>query len=120
MEKEPRNRLSAGANGTKELARLNDLLRRNGVGGRVVVTTNIQQLSAEKRGQLLDRVAGQVHFDPENDPYGERDFGAVEFEGERYFWKIDYYDQYYDGLSPDPLDQTVTRRVMTVMRADEY
>jgi hypothetical protein len=30
-------------------------------------------------------------FTPDNDPHGERDFGAFEHNGERIFWKIDYY-----------------------------
>jgi hypothetical protein len=31
-------------------------------------------------------------FTPDNDPHKERDFGAFEHNGERIFWKIDYYD----------------------------
>jgi hypothetical protein len=27
-----------------------------------------------------------------NDPYGEHDFGSFELAGEKFFWKIDYYD----------------------------
>jgi hypothetical protein len=27
----------------------------------------------------------------DNDPHGEHDFGAFEHEGQRIFWKIDYY-----------------------------
>ena len=32
-------------------------------------------------------------FPKDNDPSRERDFGAVELEGERYFWKMNYYDR---------------------------
>lgn len=53
-------------------------------------------------------------------PPGEHDFGAVEIEGETFFWKIDYYDETMSYLSPDPADPTITNRVMTIMRADEY
>ena len=59
-------------------------------------------------------------FDAGNDPHGEHDFGALAFGAERYFWKIDYYDADLTFASPDPADPTVTRRVMTIMRADEY
>ena len=59
-------------------------------------------------------------FDEENDPYGEHDFGALELEGERLFYKIDYYDQSLSAHSPDPSDETVTKRVLTIMLAEEY
>lgn len=26
---------------------------------------------------------------PENDPHGERDFGAITLAGRRFFWKVD-------------------------------
>lgn len=55
-----------------------------------------------------------------NDPYGEHDFGAIELGSERYFWKIDYYDEALEGGSSDPANDAATVRVMTVMRADEY
>jgi len=67
---------------------------------------------------LMDRVAAYDVFTFSNDPYGEHDFGALDFEGKEIFWKIDYYDQsnrnYCDPLSPS------CKRVLTVMLAEEY
>lgn len=103
-----------------ELAFHNDHLRRFGLGGRVVATQGVISLSETTRSQLMQAIVTFTAFDQDNDPYGERDFGLVELEGQKYYWKIDYYDRTYEGLSPDPLDLSVTRRVMTVMRADEY
>lgn len=57
-------------------------------------------------------------FTEDNDPYGEHDFGSLQFEGKKIFWKIDYYDKnlefWCDPLSPE------CRRVLTVMLAEEY
>ena len=51
---------------------------------------------------------------------GEHDFGDFEIEGERYFWKIDYYAPDLDGGSEDPADPAQTARVLTIMCVDEY
>jgi hypothetical protein len=57
-------------------------------------------------------------FTENNDPYGEHDFGSLKFEGQKIFWKIDYYDQDLKYWC-DPLDKAC-RRVLTVMLAEEY
>lgn len=105
---------------SKDIARLNDLMRRHGIGGRTMITQGVQQLSQSERSQLLNAIGMFSNFTQDNDPYGEHDFGSVSLNGQTYYWKIDYYDTAYEGLSPNPLDQEVTRRVMTIMQADEY
>jgi hypothetical protein len=59
-------------------------------------------------------------FFADNDPYGEHDFGAVEIGGERFLFKIDYYDRSLTAHSPDKADPAATTCVLTIMRADEY
>jgi hypothetical protein len=59
-------------------------------------------------------------FTPDNDPYGEHDFGAFEHEGQRIFWKIDYYAPDMEHGSEDPADPKQTVRVLTIMLASEY
>lgn len=103
-----------------DLARLNDQLRRNGIGGKLLATQGIISLSQTVRSSLMKSITQFADFSEDNDPHGEHDFGCVELNGAKFYWKIDYYDTQYEGLSPNPLDQSVTRRVMTVMRADEY
>lgn len=56
----------------------------------------------------------------DNDPYGEHDFGSLIVDGNKVFWKIDYYDKGMQYASPDPANLSVTVRVMTIMLADEY
>ncbi|TBC71550.1 DUF3768 domain-containing protein [Rhizobium leguminosarum] len=99
---------------------LNDAFRCNPTAGRVVITSGVSALPHDQRLALLLAVVGFTAFDAGNDPYNEHDFGAIEQDRVSYFWKIDYYDQDYDMGSPDPANPHVTRRVLTIMRADEY
>lgn len=69
---------------------------------------------------MLRKVREFDAFDAGNDPHGEHDFGAIEHDDFRYFFKIDYYDLACRYGSPDPTNPAVTVRVLTVMRADEY
>jgi uncharacterized protein DUF3768 len=55
-----------------------------------------------------------------NDPYGERDFGAFMHNGEKIFWKIDYYAPDLVHGSEDPSDTKQTVRVLSIMLASEY
>ena len=59
-------------------------------------------------------------FTPDNDPHHEHDFGSFEHDGERIFWKIDYYDRSLTNGSEDPSDPAQTTRVLTIMLASEY
>ena len=69
---------------------------------------------------LIQRVAQFDDFNNDNDPRGEHDFGAFEFHGEQVFWKVDAYDNNYNLGSGDPTDLSKTRRVLTIMLADEW
>jgi hypothetical protein len=69
---------------------------------------------------VLNKVFTFEDFTPDNDPYGEHDFGMVEHAGEKYFWKFDYYDKHMEFGSPDPSDPAQTTRVLTVFLSSEY
>ena len=71
------------------------------------------------RQSVLANVRAFSAFDEDNDPHGEHDFGVIDVENVKCFWKIDYYDADGEMLSPDPADPAVTKRVLTVMLADE-
>jgi Protein of unknown function (DUF3768) len=46
--------------------------------------------------------------------------GAFDADGQRVFFKIDYFDESLTYHSPDPADPSVTKRVITIMLAEEY
>lgn len=85
-----------------------------------MITAGVEALGAHEVASLLTRVREFSEFSEDNDPYGEHDFGAFDHGGERFFWKIDYYDKSLALHSPDPADPAVTERVLTLMLADEY
>lgn len=105
---------------SERIRALNDTFRRTFVGGAVMITAGVEAIARDKRHSLLQKVRSFEAFSEDNDPHGEHDFGAVDLAGNRYFWKIDYYDRAMVDGSPDPANSAVTTRVLTIMRADEY
>ena len=103
---------------TAKIAALNDHARRSFTGCRVVITQSVQAL--DDVPSVLDQVRRFDAFTPDNDPYGEHDFGSLRFAGQTVFWKLDYYDLDLQMHSPDPTDTNVTTRVLTIMLAEEY
>ena len=97
---------------------LNDRARRTFQNCRVVITPGIESLDDVR--SVLSRVQQYDDFTDSNDPYHEHDFGAFHHGDVQVFWKWDYYDLDLTMLSPDPSDDAVTARVLTVMLADEY
>jgi Protein of unknown function (DUF3768) len=96
------------------IARLNDEFRKSG--REMYVTPGVQALP-DLPG-LVSAVQAFDTFTPDNDRYGEHDFGSIMWHREKTYWKIDYYDQalqyWHDPLSPD------CRRVLTILLASEY
>jgi hypothetical protein len=105
---------------TDRIRALNDQLRRNLRGGKAVMTPGIAALGSEAVQRLVQTIATFDDFCIANDPHGEHDFGAFEFDGASIMFKIDYYDRNFEFHSPDPTDPAVTERVITLMLAEEY
>ena len=122
---------------TARIARLNDLARRAmGVACTAVATVGFRSLSDADQSCVRELIETFDAFDEDNDPYGERDFGTIyqlgegqwttecprlrDDERERVFWKFDYYDRDLRFGSEDAANPAVTRRVLTIMLADEY
>jgi hypothetical protein len=105
---------------TDAIRSLNDDFRRSFVGGVVLLTAGVEALPNKVRRSLLKRVRDFDAFTSDNDPHGEHDFGAINEDGVRFFWKIDAYDRDMSAHSPDPTNPGVTTRVLTIMFAEEY
>jgi len=101
------------------IAALNDACRAE-PGAGWMLTAGVQALGAAALAQMVAAVREFSDFSEDNDPHGEHDFGAFELGGQRLFWKIDYYDLDLCMASPDPADPAVTKRVLTLMLAEEY
>ena len=121
---------------TNKIATLNDEFRKTLMGitymegkfihpsdrpkGTVTVTSGIHGLEPQAMLQLFREVATFDRFTPDNDPHGEHDFGSLELDREKVFWKIDCYDPDMKHHSEDPADPQKTHRVLTIMFAHEY
>jgi len=105
---------------TLRIRTLNDTFRTTFMGGRILLTQGIQALGTEQAQDIITKVQSFNAFTPDNDPHGEHDFGAIEHDGKKVFWKIDCYDENLEFGSPDPSDPAQTTRVLTVMLAEEY
>jgi len=106
---------------TRKIAELNDLCRTAmGVAGRLFQTSRIDALPLADQSAIREKVETFDAFTEDNDPYGERDFGAFEHNGHKVFWKIDCYDLSMAKGSEDPTDPKQTVRVLTIMLASEY
>src|SRR3954454_11600147 len=102
---------------TKRVRELNDAFRRTFTGGQVMLTSGVDALPHDVKAKVLQAVRSFDAFDNGNDPHKEHDFGAFDMEGEKFFFKVDYYAPDMQGGSEDPADPKVTTRVLTIMLA---
>ena len=118
---------------TSKTAELNDRFRKSTLSldpvaislGKKFMTSGIQALGLTATVEIAERVAAFDSFTEDNDPHREHDFGSFDYDSERIFWKIDYYDRGSFGTgrdmgSEDPSDPAKTLRVLTIMLASEY
>ena len=102
------------------IPRLNDALRKQGVGGTMMVTRGILAITGYNMPELTEALAAYDAFDADNEPHGERDLGDVTLWGQDMLWSISYYDNDLRYGSDDPADADVTKRVLSVMLTSEW
>ena len=107
-------------NQKQQIAETNDQVRQTLFRDRLMITIGVQGLSQETQNKIFATIEIYDDFKPSNDPHKEHDFGSLEVDGNSVFWKIDYFDDGLEYHSPDVLDRSVTRRVLTVMLSEEY
>ena len=107
-------------NQTDQIRTLNDSLRQNLQTGIAVITPGVAALGAEAVRRIAQTIAVYDDFCHANDPHEEHDFGSFEAESKTIFFKIDYYDPSLSCHSEDPSDPSITKRVITIMLAEEY
>jgi hypothetical protein len=105
---------------TARIRELNDTFRATLEGGKCLVTSGVSAEGPEFAARAIAGVRTFTEFNADNDPYGEHDFGAFSVGEQRLFWKIDYYDLSLQFGSRDPADPSQTKRVLTIMLAEEY
>ena len=104
------------------IAKLNDQFRKEPVRhGKAYVTDGVAAHGPEFVRRAVAATAAFEAFTTDNDPWGERDFGSFQLDGQALFWKIEYFDKADPDLSAeDPSNPATTARVLTIMLADEY
>lgn len=115
---------------SERVASVNDMVRERvpGLRAKYVFTKGVNDLlakEAKRRTRVklevieeLFQTISKTEIDPGDDPHGERDFGVFYFLGQKFFWKIDYYDQSFESFECPYEGNPI--RLLTVMLADEY
>lgn len=100
---------------------LNDRFRTQGLGnGSVMLTAGLKEGGRAFVLAAVKAVRGFESFSNANDPWGEHDFGSLEVQGQKVFWKFDYYTPDLKAGSENPANEALTHRVLTIMLASEY
>ena len=98
----------------KSIAELNDEFRKD---GGFNITAGVFRLDTNAIANAV-KIAREFNSFHETNP--EHDFGAFKSDGLLFYWSIGYLDTSYTHGSPDRKNPNVTRRVLTIMLAEEY
>lgn len=99
-----------------------ELLRRVQGHHRILATQGVHSMGIQAVEDILNLVLAfkEEDFRSDFEPWGDRDFIVVENQGQKIWAKIDAYDLDQSHSSPNPLDDAVTVRVLTLMLPQEH
>jgi len=120
VEKTGKNGAAQGMAPAERIRDLNDELRKTGAGGKTYLARGLIAKGADFIAKATAAVRAFDAFTNDNDPWQEHDCATLDVDGETVIFKIDCYDLNMKYGSPDPADPKVTRRVLTIMLAEEY
>jgi hypothetical protein len=127
MTNEPETNVEKTENGAgqgmapaERIRDLNDELRKTGIGGETFLARGLIAKGADFIAKACAAVRAFNAFTNDNDPWQEHDCATLDVDGETLIFKIDCYDLNREYGSPDAADPKVTRRVLTIMLAEEY
>lgn len=100
----------------KQIAERNDLLRKTGKGGRINISGMLMDFA--NLDKIMQAMRDFDNFNKDNDPYGEHDCGLFEVDGEKFMFKIDYYDTNLE-YGVDPKTEPAIH-ILTLMLASDY
>lgn len=81
---------------------------------RFMMSKGVACLDDDKLLRLIKLFKNFKDFGPHNDPHGEREFINLDLDGEKFFLKIDYFDDDFQYYREDG------NRVLLIMFANEY
>ena len=103
-----------------KIRKLNNEFRRSGLNGLTISSRGVRALDKEMRDSIINTIRGIDELPPSNDPDNTDSLGSILVGEHLVFWTIEAFDLDLICSSRDPSDPNVTRRVMTIMLAEEY
>lgn len=104
----------------RRIRELNDALRCQMAGGEWHLSPGVRCLPSAVLLQAIADMQAFAAFTPHNDPGREHAFGLIVAGKAVLTWRIDYYDLDCCFPAPDPTDDQLTRRILTLSLAGEY
>jgi hypothetical protein len=105
---------------TEIIRDLNDRARTTFTGCVVMMTATLAHSCEEVRSEVLRRVREFRHFNEDNDPWSEHDFGSFKIAGQSFNFRIDCYDREMEHGSPNAANPDITTRVITIGPAADF
>ncbi len=86
----------------------------------MVMTRGFASLPIEVQTVLLKAVVTYDGWSPDNDPWGEHDFGEVRAQGHRAWFKFDYYSSPDMSAGAEDPAADSCFRVLTLLLPEEW